>query len=104
MQENSQEKNTAKQPSFPMYKGHPLVRSGDTLYLGSMREDYVVKIDIKTKKKVANAEVPDKVTIQLLSTNPENSVKKAILKASEKNGLYLALDLADVWLKRSISN
>ena len=37
---------------FPMYRGKPLVRSGDTIYYGNMTDKYVIKIDIKTKKTV----------------------------------------------------
>ena len=36
---------------FPMYKGKPLVRCGDTIYYGSMKDKYVVKLEIKSKKK-----------------------------------------------------
>ena len=32
---------------FPMYRGKPLVRSGDTIYYGNMTDKYVIKIDIK---------------------------------------------------------
>ena len=45
------EKSAPKaQGGFPSYKGRPLVRSGDTLYYGSMTEKYVVKLDVKSKK------------------------------------------------------
>ena len=37
---------------FPMYKGKPLVRSGDVLYYGSMKDKYVCRLEIKSKKKV----------------------------------------------------
>ena len=37
---------------FFMYKNKPLVRCGDVLYYGNMTDPYVVRIKIKTKKKV----------------------------------------------------
>ena len=40
------------QPKFPTYKGKPLVRCGDVIYYGSMKDKYVVKLEIKSKKKV----------------------------------------------------
>lgn len=88
--------------TFPTYKDRPLVRSGDTIYYGSMAEDYVVKIDVKTKRKIRDLEIADKVTVQLLSTDPIKT-GKAIVKTSEKKGLYLALDIADAWLTRALS-
>lgn len=89
---------------FPTYKGKPLVRCGDTIYYGSMADKYVIKIDIKTKKKVGDLDVADKVTVQLMYTDPEIRAKKQIIKTSEKNGLYLALDIAEVWLTRALAD
>lgn len=88
--------------NFPTFKGKPLVRCGDTIYYGSMKDSYVVKIDIRTKKKVQDIEIADKVTVQLLATNP-SAMQKAIVKTSEKKGLYLALDIADAWLSRALA-
>lgn len=93
----------ANESKFPTYKGKPLVRSGDTIYYGNMADNYVIKIDIKTKKKVGDLEVADDVTIQLLDTNPDLRAKKAIVKTSEKKGLYLALDIAEAWLTRALA-
>lgn len=85
---------------FPTYKGKPLVRNGDTIYYGDMRDPYVAKIDIKTKKKVNNMEMADKVSIQLLATDPSTHPAKMIAKKAEKNGLYAAIEIADIWLER----
>lgn len=86
-----------------MYKGKPLVRCGDTIYYGSMKDKYVVKLEIKSKKKVKDLDVADKVTIQLMYTDPNIRSRKQIVKSSEKPGLYLALDIADVWLNRALA-
>ena len=88
---------------FPMYRGKPLVRSGDTIYYGNMTDKYVIKIDIKTKKTVEDMEVADKWTVQLMLTDPAIRSRKQIVKTSEKNGLYLALDIADAWLTRALT-
>lgn len=89
--------------TFPMYKDKPLVRCGDTIYYGSMKDPYVIKMMIKSYKTVGNQEVADKVTIQLLSTDTSLSIRKQIIKTSEKNGLYLAMDIAEAWLERSLA-
>lgn len=88
---------------FPTYRGKPLVRSGDTIYYGNMTDKYVIKIDIKTKKTVEDMEVADKCIVQLMLTDPEIRSRKQIVKTSEKNGLYLALDIADAWLTRALT-
>ncbi len=92
-----------KAAKFPMYKGKPLVRCGDTIYYGSMKDKYVIKMEIKSKKKVQDLEVADKVTVQLMYTDATIRNRKQIVKSSEKNGLYLALDIADAWLSRALS-
>ena len=89
--------------SFPTYKGKPLVRCGDTIYYGSMQDKYVIKLDIKSKKKVGDLDVADKVVVQLMYTDPEIRTRKQIVKTSEKEGLYLALDIADAWLTRALA-
>ncbi len=87
---------------FFMYKNRPLVRCGDMLYYGNMTDPYVVRIRIKTKKKVNDMEVADKVSIQLMSTAQDIGIKKQIIKSSERNGLYSAMDFAEVWLRRAL--
>ncbi len=87
---------------FSTYKGKPLVRCGDELYYGSMDQRFVIRMQIKTKKEVNGLEIADKVAIQLLCTDPDLSPRKQLVKSSEKEGLYLALDIADVWLERAL--
>jgi len=94
-----EEKNTG----FPTYKGRPLVRCGDVIYYGSMKDKYVIKMEVKSKKKTGGMDVADKVSIQLMYTDPTIRSRKQIVKSSEKNGLYLAIDIADAWLNRALS-
>lgn len=89
---------------FSTYKGKPLVRCGDEIYYGSMEDKYVIRLVIKSKKEESGTEVADKVAIQLLCTDPDLSPRKQLIKTSEKNGLYLAMDIADIWLERALSN
>ena len=95
--------NAKNEPQFPTYKGRPLVRCGDVIYYGSMKDKYVVKMEIKSKKKVLDLDVADKVGIQLMLTDPDIRARKQIVKSSEKDGLYLAMDIADAWLERALS-
>ncbi len=89
---------------FFTYKGRPLVRCGDELYYGSMDERFVIRMQIKTKKTVGDMEIADKVAIQLMCTDPDLSPRKQLIKSSEKTGLFLAIDIADIWLERALSN
>lgn len=89
---------------FLTYKGKPLVRCGDEIYYGSMEDPYVIRMQIKSKKNVNGVELADKVTVQLMATDSYLSPRKQLVKSSEKNGLYLAMDIADIWLERALAN
>ena len=88
---------------FSTYKGRPLVRCGDEIYYGDMEEPYVIRLQIKSKKEVGGIEVADKITVQLMATDPYLLPRKAIVKTSEKQGFYLAMDIADIWLGRALA-
>lgn len=94
----------AEKKEFMTYKGKPLVRSGNELYYGSMEDKFVIHLIIKTTKNVNGLEVADKVAIQLMATDPDLSPRKQLVKTSEKSGLYLAMDIAEVWLKRALKD
>ncbi len=95
-------KNDAQK--FSTYKGRPLVRCGDEIYYGSMEEPYVIRMQIKSTKDVNGTQIADKVTIQLMATDPYLSPRKQLIKSSEKKGLFLAMDIADIWLERALAN
>ena len=86
------------------YKGKPLVRSGNMLYYGDMSEKCVVVLQVLTNKTVGDMTIADKVQVQLLSTDPEVRMKDRILKKSEKNGLYNAMDIGSIWLERTLNS
>ena len=88
---------------FLMYKNSPLVRNGKTVYYCNMTDKYVIKMEIKSSKKVDDLEVADKVAVSLIHTDDNMSPKDRIIKSSEKDGLYEALDLGAIWLKRALS-
>lgn len=83
-----------------MYKNKPLVRSGNTIYYGDMADKFVVCMQIESTKTVGDLEVADKVNVQLLSTDSELSKRKRLIKSAKKDGLFAAIDIAEVWLKR----
>ena len=87
---------------FLEYKGKPLVRSGNTIYYGDMNDPYVVCLTIKDSTELKDITLAGDITIQLLSTDEDASPKDRIIKKSEKNGLFTALDLGATWLERQL--
>lgn len=86
------------------YKGKPLVRCGDDIYYGSMEDRFVIRLQIKSKKTIKDMEIADKIIIQLMCTDPDIPPRKQVVKSSEKNGMYLAMDIGSVWLERALSS
>ena len=90
--------------AFPTYKGKPLVRSGDTIYYGSMADKYVVKLDIKSKKTVGALEVADKVSVQLQLTDPDlKSRDRVVEKERPRPYLFPPVDMGSIWLMRALA-
>lgn len=87
---------------FLEYKGKPLVRSNNTIYYGDMNDPYVVCLNIKNSDDLKDIKLAGDVTIQLISTDESVAPKDRIIKKSEKNGLFNALDLGATWLERQL--
>lgn len=98
------EKSKGKKNGFLLYKGRPLVRSGNTLYYGNMTDKCVIMLQILSTKTVGDMTMADKVQVQLLSTDPDLRMKERILKKSEKSGLYNAMDIGVIWLERALES
>ncbi len=86
------------------YKNHPLVRSKNEMYYGSMSDPYVVFLQILSMRTENGDEMPDKIMVMLLSTDDSLAPKDRIKKQSVKNGLYNALDFAAVLLERAFAD
>lgn len=93
----------AENTPFLMYKGRPLVRSGNVLYYGSMAEKYVIVMQILSTKDENDLKMAEKIQIQLMLTDPEVRMKDRIVKKSEKIGLYNAMDIGSIWLERALN-
>ena len=85
------------------YKGHPLRRKDNMIYFGSMSDKYIILLQIIDSKKVKDMDVATKVSVQLQLTDPELKSRDRIVKKSEKESLYSAMDVASVWLDRALA-
>ncbi len=88
---------------FLMYKGKPLVRSGNTIYYGYMDEPVVAIMQIVSTRELQGEEVADKINLQLFRTDPAiTKLKDKIVKKAERKGLYSALETGSIWLEREL--
>ena len=85
------------------YKGHPLRRKDNFIYYGTMAEKYIIMLQIQSSKNVEGLSVADKVSVQLQLTDPDLKSRDRVVKKSEKDSLYAAMDVAAVWLDRALA-
>ena len=85
-----------------LYKGHPLRRVDNLIYYGSMADKYIIMMQVLDNKQEQDIKLATKVSIQLQLTEPENS-RSRIVKKSEKDSLYAAMDIAAIWLDRALA-
>ena len=71
-----------------MYKNHPLRRIGNIIYYGSMADQYIIMMQ---------------VSIELQRTAKDLRSRDRIVKKSEKNSLYEAMDVSAIWLERALA-
>lgn len=87
-----------------VYKGHPLRRKDNIIYFGSMADKYIIMMRILETKKVEDLDVATKVAVQLQLTDPDLRSRDRVVKKSEKDSLYAAMDVASVWLDRALAS
>ena len=92
-----------KENEFLMYKDRPLVRKGNTIYYGNMSDSHVLMLQILSTQDVKGVQVADKVSVQLINTDPNVRPHDRIVQKTEKWGLYAAMDIGRIWLERAIS-
>ena len=86
-----------------VYKGHPLRRKDNLIYYGSMADKYIIMIQVMNTRKVKDLDVANKGQVQLQLPDPDLKSRDRVVKKSEKDSLYAAMDVADVWLDRALA-
>ena len=86
-----------------VYKNHPLRRIDNLIYYGSMADKYIVMFQILESKKEQDMDVATRVSVQLQLTDPDLKSRDRVVKKTEKDGFYTALDVGCVWLERALN-
>ena len=84
------------------YKGHPLVRHGNDIYYGDLSDPYVVYMQILGSEKKNGIETANRVQVMLLSNAEGLNMMERIVRVSEKNSLYSALDIGSIWYEKAL--
>ena len=87
-----------------VYRNHPLRRIDNLIYYGSMADKYIVMFQILETKKEQDMDVATRVSVQLQLTDPEVKSRDRVVKKTEKDNLYAAIDVGCIWLERALSS
>lgn len=92
---------------YLIYRGKPLLRENNMICYGDMANDkYVLFLMILNEKKLeipGTSEPvtgPDKILVQILSTDKSKPAHERMVKQFEKNGLYDAMEIGMIWLDK----
>ena len=93
---------TPKKDEGLMYKGHPLRRIDNLIYYGSMADKYIIMMQVLDTKNEQDLKMATRVSVQLQLTDPTLKSRDRIVKKSEKDSLYAAMDIGAIWLERAL--
>ncbi|MBQ9973853.1 MAG: hypothetical protein IJP02_02715 [Oscillospiraceae bacterium] len=85
------------------YKGRPLRRKDNLIYYGTMAEKYIIMMQVLSSMKIDDLDMATRVSVQLQLTDPDLKSRDRVVKKTEKDSLYAAMDVASVWLDRALS-
>ena len=85
------------------YKGRPLMRKDNLIYYGSMADSHIVLLQVLESREEKGVQLATRDSVQLQLTDPELKSRDRIVKKTEKDGLYTALDVGCVWLERALA-
>ena len=69
----------------------------------SMADKYIIVLQIISSAKEGDLDVATKVAIQLQLTDPDIKSRDVVVKKSEKQNFYDAMDLGAIWLERALA-
>jgi ribosome-associated translation inhibitor RaiA len=68
-----------------------------------MSERFIIMMQILEFQKSKDMDVATKVSVQLQYTHPDVKARDRVVRKTEKDGLYNAIDVAVVWLERALA-
>ena len=95
---------TSKKNDLLEYKGHPLMRKDNIIYYGSMSDSHIIMMQILDSADMKDLPVAKRVSVQLQQTAANVRNKDRIVKKTEKNSLWSAMDIASIWLDRALGS
>ncbi len=90
--------------NFVLYKNRPLVREDSVICYGNVSDKYILKMTVMTEKEYKGRAVPDKIYIELLSTDQTLPESSRVVKSAMKSGFCEAFEIGITWLERYLAS
>lgn len=68
-----------------------------------MADKYIIMLQVMDSRKVKDLDVATRVAVQLQLTDPHVKSRDRVVKKTEKDSLYAAMDVASIWLDRALA-
>ena len=86
-----------------IYRNHTLRRVGKMIYYGSMADSHIILMQVKESRRENDLEIATKVSVELQRTGADLKSRDRVVKRSEKDSLYAAMDISAIWLERALA-
>lgn len=86
-----------------IYKNHPLRRIDNIIYYGAWRTSTSLCCRSWTPRRSRTWTWPPVWSVQLQLTDPDLKSRDRVVKKSEKDSLYAAMDVGSIWLERALA-
>ena len=80
------------------------MRKENIIYYGSMSDSHIIMMQILDSANNKDLSVAKRVSVQLQQTGANVRSKDRIVKKTEKNSLWSAMDIASIWLNRALGS
>lgn len=95
-------KSVNKESKTLMYKGKPMFRKDNVIYYGNPEDKYIVVMTEKNYEEINGVKVATLVNVALSTNETKGKGKEKIIKQSDREGIYDALDFGEYWLQDAL--
>jgi hypothetical protein len=68
-----------------------------------MADKYIIMLQVTETKQLDDLSLATRIVVQLQYTDPDLKSRDRVVKKSEKNSFFEAIDVAAVWLERALA-
>ena len=86
----------AEEKKVTLYKNKPLVKQGNTVYLGYRDEEFMIEMQILDTATENGVEIAKNILIQLVDNTKAG--RDRVVRKAERENMAKAMDIAGFWL------